>query len=93
MTLTIGNMMESKTQQIDEWIKKHESEIQDILPLKKIVKQLEESNEYDFERFLEVVDNIEWLKEDLKSLRISIALLYDVMRQLQKEIEKIKEKI
>jgi len=84
--------MESKTQQIDEWIKKHESDIQDMLPLKKIVKELEESNEYDFGRFLELVDDVEWLKEDLKSLRINIALLYDVVRQMKKDMEKIKER-
>lgn len=83
--------MNSHTQQIDEWIKKHEADIQDMLPLKKAIKELEESNEYDFEKLLEVVDDIEWLKEDLKSLRLNIALLYDAVRQLQKEIEKIRK--
>lgn len=70
-------------EKIDEWIKKHESDIQDMLPLKKSVKELTESQEYDWERFTEIMDDVEWIKEDLKSLRISIALMYDVVRQMQ----------
>ena len=71
--------------QIDEWIKKHESDIQDMLPLKKAITELAESQEYDWEHLLEMRDEVEWVKEDLKSLRITIALLYDVVRQIKKE--------
>ena len=73
--------------QIDEWIKKHEIEIQDMLPLKKAMKELMESQEYDWERFCDLMEEVEDIKEDLKSIRISIALLYDVVSQIRKEIK------
>ena len=77
-------MINSQTQQIDDWIKKHESNIQDMLPLKKAVNELVESQEYNWEQYLELKDEVEWIKEDLKSLRINIALLYDVVMQMRK---------
>ena len=72
---------------INEWIQKHESDIQDMLPLKKSVNQLMESQEYDWERFTELIDEVEHLKEDLTSLRLNIVILHDYVRLLRKEIK------